>query len=185
MTAKDGVVVQRLVPGLTAARLASFVARAGHAIGLRGAVHVLITGNRDLRALNRRFRGKDRATDVLSFPAPAVYRPDFAGDLAISAALASANARRLGHSAADEIKILALHGLLHLAGFDHESDHGRMTRKEQRLRKALGLPLGLIERTAKLASSNGSGRPAVRRRKLPRGKPSRSGLAKAGLARTR
>ena len=62
-----------------------------------------------------------------------------AGDLAISAEIAARNARRLGHSAADELKILILHGLLHLAGHDHETDGGEMARKEARLRRALGL----------------------------------------------
>ena len=74
-----------------------------------------------------------------------------AGDIAISADIATQNARQLGHAPALEIKILALHGVLHLAGYDHETDHGEMARKEISLRKALGLPSGLIER-------NGPGR---------------------------
>jgi probable rRNA maturation factor len=103
-----------------------------------------------LRSLNARFRGKDHATDVLSFPADVVGVNGYAGDVAISAEIAAQNARRLGHSAADEIKILTLHGVLHLAGFDHEQDRGQMARKEQRLRKQLGLPDGLIERSERL-----------------------------------
>ena len=71
-----------------------------------------------------------------------------AGDIAISADIAKENARRLGHSAAQEVKILALHGVLHLVGYDHESDEGAMAGKERQLRRALGLPLGLIERSA-------------------------------------
>jgi probable rRNA maturation factor len=72
---------------------------------------------------------------------------DFAGDVAISAEIAAQNARRLGHSLPEEIKILALHGVLHLAGYDHERDRGEMARKEEHLRKQLGLPVALIERT--------------------------------------
>jgi len=72
--------------------------------------------------------------------------PGFAGDVAISAEIARQNARRLGHTAAEEIKILVLHGMLHLAGYDHELDNGEMEREEARLRKSLGLPVGLIER---------------------------------------
>ena len=80
-----------------------------------------------------------------------------AGDIAISAEIAAQNARHLGHSAAQEIKILVLHGILHLAGYDHESDRGTMARKEVRLRKSLGLPSGLIERSGLRASSGRSG----------------------------
>ncbi len=70
----------------------------------------------------------------------------FAGDIAISAEIAAQNAKRLGHSIAEEIQILALHGILHLAGFDHERDNGRMAGIEANLRAVLGLPVGLIER---------------------------------------
>ena len=104
---------------------------------------MLITSSAELRRLNRRFRGKNEATDVLSFPSA----DGTLGDLAISAEIAARNAHRLGHSATDEIKILILHGLLHLAGYDHETDDGVMARKEARLRRVLGLPVGLIERT--------------------------------------
>jgi len=108
--------------------------------------NVLVTTSRELHQLNRRFRGKNRATDVLSFPAaPGIV--GFAGDVAISAEIAAYNAGALGHTVAEEIKILALHGILHLAGYDHEKDDGVMARKEQRIRKVLGLPGGLIERT--------------------------------------
>ena len=115
-------------------------------VRLQGDVNVLVTGSRELRGLNRRFRAKDTPTDVLSFPATASLRDGLAGDVAISAEIATSNARRLGHSTAEEVKILALHGVLHLAGYDHERDRGEMARKEQRLRKSLGLPEGLIER---------------------------------------
>lgn len=106
---------------------------------------VLVTGNREMRALNARFRGKKSATDVLSFPAVGLAR-DFAGDIAISVDIAARNARILGHSLANEVKILVLHGVLHLSGYDHEQDDGQMAKTEQRLRKRLGLPSGLIER---------------------------------------
>ncbi|HMH00300.1 MAG TPA: rRNA maturation RNase YbeY, partial [Terriglobales bacterium] len=79
----------------------------------------------------------------------------FAGDVAISAEMAAHNARLLGHSPAEEIKILALHGMLHLAGYDHERDHGEMARTEERLRKFLRLPAGLIDR--RQPESNGAG----------------------------
>ena len=70
----------------------------------------------------------------------------FAGEIAISADIACQNALRYGHSPAQEIKVLALHGILHLAGYDHERDNGQMAREEARLRRALGLPSTLIER---------------------------------------
>jgi len=127
--------------------LARFLTRATRAAKLRGVVNVLVTTSRELQRLNRRFRAIDKPTDVLSFPPMAGLAGGFAGDIAISAEIAAQNARRLGHSAAQEIKILALHGVLHLAGYDHESDSGQMAGKERRLRKSLRLPVGLIERT--------------------------------------
>lgn len=140
----DVVIVKRRVPGLSGASIARFVEHARRAAKLKQKVNVLIAGNRELQKLNRRFRGKDEATDVLSFPALAAG--DSAGDIAISAEIAAQNAKRLGHEVADEVKILVLHGVLHLAGYDHENDHGEMARKELKLRVALGLPVGLIER---------------------------------------
>jgi probable rRNA maturation factor len=112
-------------------------------------VNVLVTSSREMRALNRRFRGKDKPTDVLSFSSPVVGRRQarsLAGDVAISADIARENAGRLGHSMSDEVKILVLHGILHLAGFDHERDNGKMAREESRLRRHLKLDAGLIER---------------------------------------
>jgi probable rRNA maturation factor len=140
------VIIQERVAGLSEAALAKFVARARRAAGLQGSVSVLVTSSRELQGLNRRFRGKNKPTDVLSFPAMPGLMRGFAGDVAISAEIAARNARRLGHTAADEIRILTLHALLHLSGHDHEQDNGQMERKEQRLRKLLGLPEGLIER---------------------------------------
>jgi probable rRNA maturation factor len=132
--------------------LAKFVARAGRASRLKGAVNVLVTSSSELRALNRRFRAKDQPTDVLSFPPGPCFVNGLAGDIAISADIAKRNARRLGHTAAQEIKILVLHGVLHLVGYDHEHDDGTMAGKEMKLRRLLKLPLGLIERTGRSVS---------------------------------
>jgi probable rRNA maturation factor len=141
------IVFRHRVPGLTEQALARFVRRAARAVGLRGMVTVLVTGDRQMRQLNYRFRGKDRPTDVLSFrPASAVA--GVSGDIAISLDMASRNARRLGHSVAEEIRILVLHGILHLAGFDHDRDQGQMAEIELQLRRRLGLEIGLIERGA-------------------------------------
>lgn len=141
------VILKKRVAGLSEAALTNFLLRARRASHLAGKVSVLVTGNQELRTLNQKFRGKDKPTDVLSFPALPGTANGLAGDIAISADLAASNAHRLGHDPADEIKILLLHGVLHLAGYDHEHDHGEMARKEQKLRLALGLPVGLIERT--------------------------------------
>lgn len=103
----------------------------------------LITGDAELRKLNREYLGKPYATDVLSFPIPG---PWFCGSIAISLGRARAQAREFGHTVEDEIRILMLHGVLHLLGHDHESDGGRMARAERRWRARLGLPAGLIER---------------------------------------
>jgi probable rRNA maturation factor len=102
------------------------------------AVTCLITTDAELRRLNRQFRGKNYATDVLSFP------PD---EMAISLDRAAAQSKELGHSLDDELRILMLHGVLHLCGMDHETDSGQMRRAETRWRKQFGLPVGLIERT--------------------------------------
>ena len=102
----------------------------------------LITTDAALRSLNRRFRRKDTPTDVLSFASP----NGAAGEIAISFDRAAEQAAELGHSVEQELRILMLHGLLHLGGMDHASDHGEMARAEARWRKRLGLPTGLIER---------------------------------------
>jgi len=160
------VIFRRRVAGLSEAALAKFVAQACAASKVSGSVNILVTGSRELRTLNQRFRGKDKPTDVLSFP-PA-FAQGFAGDIAISADIAAQNARSLHHSTAEEIKILALHGVLHLAGYDHETDGGRMARKEVRLRRLLRLPVGLIERNGGPAAAPPVGRRAVKAR--PRSK---------------
>jgi probable rRNA maturation factor len=130
--------------------LARFLGEAQSAVKLRGQVTVLLTTDTAIRRLNRQFRGKNKATDVLSFPAfapgPMKIAGDLAGDIAISVNTARRQADKLGHSLATEIKVLTLHGLLHLAGFDHEIDKGEMAKREQKLRAKLRLPHGLIER---------------------------------------
>lgn len=113
------------------------------------AITCLIANDAELRRLNRFFRGKNQATDVLSFP-PANPK-DVAGDIAISIDRARIQAAERGHSLTDELRILMLHGALHLAGMDHESDSGEMARAESRWRKRLGLPDGLIERAREKA----------------------------------
>lgn len=115
---------------------------------LRGQVTVLLTSDAAMRDLNRRFRGKNKPTDVLSFPAAKLLQSQERGDIAISVDTARRQAREQGHALAVEIKVLILHGLLHLAGYDHEADAGQMRRRERSLRGRLGLPQGLIERVA-------------------------------------
>lgn len=119
----------------------------------RGEVAIALVSDARIRSLNKAFRRIDRATDVLSFPAdppPASRRaPRLLGDIVIGTGVARRQARESGHSYAGELKILALHGLLHLMGYDHHdpSDRGRMARVERRLRAAGGLGAGLIERS--------------------------------------
>lgn len=161
---------------LSARSLARFLAEAQHVIPLCGQVTVLLTSDATLRDLNARFRGKDRPTDVLSFPAADQIqnqkksKKKIAGDLAISVDTARRQAAEQGHALSLELKILILHGLLHLAGYDHESDSGRMHRRERQLRTQLGLPQGLIERASthrasspKVRSTAGSGCPILSR----------------------
>lgn len=140
-------------------RLSRFLSRALQAVGTGGEVSVLLTGDRRMRSLNRKFRHRDRATDVLSFPAAPQFAARFAGDLAISLETAARQAAAQRHTIEEEIEILILHGLLHLAGYDHESDSGRMARRERVLRKRLSLPSGLIERGGYPAPSPSGPRP--------------------------
>lgn len=109
----------------------------------RGTVTIAVVSDARVRALNRQYRRKDQNTDVLSFPAEA---PSFLGDVVIAAGVARRQARVAGHSLQTELRILALHGLLHLLGYDHEHDDGEMARVERRLRRKGGLREGLIER---------------------------------------
>jgi probable rRNA maturation factor len=126
----------------------------------RGEVTVAIVSDGRMRSLNRAYRGKNAATDVLSFPAeknPGFaaekarekrHRVWFLGDIVIAGGVAARQADAAGHAVGTEIRILALHGLLHLLGYDHETDAGEMARVEARLRKKAGLgAAGLIERS--------------------------------------
>ena len=139
----------------------------------RGTVSIALVSDRRIRALNRTYRRKDYATDVLSFPTHATQvdrqsaitrqssivnhqssinhqsssiNHQFLGDIVIARGVARRQARDAGHSERTELKVLALHGLLHLLGYDHERDAGRMRRVERRLRRRGGLREGLIER---------------------------------------
>ena len=170
----------------SAQTLARFLAAAQRAVRLKGQVTILLTTDAAIRGLSRRFRGKNKATDVLSFPAQG---PDsgprsegIAGDLAISVTTALRQSAGQGHSLSTEIKVLVLHGLLHLAGYDHETDNGKMARRELLLRARLGLPQGLIERAGTPGASaikKKLGAPSMRRTSVawvgshnaPSGKP--------------
>lgn len=141
--------------------LTAFLRQATTAVQLSGEVAVLLTSDAKIRRLNRAFRKKDAATDVLSFPAPEPVpgHPRSGGDLAISIETAARQAQEEGHALFTELKILLLHGVLHLAGYDHETDNGLMARREAVLRARFGLAAGLIER----ANSRSSADSGVRR----------------------
>jgi probable rRNA maturation factor len=124
----------------------------------RGQITVALVPDRRIQKLNRAFRGVDKATDVLSFPAD---EPGTLGDVVIASGVARRQARDAGHDLPTEIRVLALHGLLHLLGYDHEHDGGRMARLEARLRRKGGLREGLIERA-------GAAAPRARRRSARR-----------------
>lgn len=143
----------------TAQTLTRFLKAAQTEVRLRGAVSVLLTSDAAIKRLNKTFRGKNKATDVLSFPAAEQARGEVAGDLAISVETALRQGTGCGHSLATEIKVLILHGLLHLAGYDHETDDGQMARREQALRQKLALPLGLIERVSSQPMRKSKGSP--------------------------
>jgi len=129
----------------------------------RGIVGIAIVSDAAIRRLNRTYRGVNRATDVLSFPAegsvargPKVGRtpeprkslqPRYLGDIAIALGVASRQAEAQRHPLSTEVRVLALHGLLHLLGYDHQADRGLMARVEERLRRRAGLPVGLIARS--------------------------------------
>ena len=120
---------------VSAARLRRVLRGAAAALGARGEVSLVLAGDGLLRRLNRDYRGKDRPTDVLSFPGDG--GKSGLGDVVISVATAERNARGLGRTLLQELDVLALHGFLHVLGYDHETDDGTMDRLEARLRKRL------------------------------------------------
>ena len=136
-----------------------FLSQAQKAVRLRGQINVLLTSDKEIRRLNRQFRGENKPTDVLSFPAANLLQSTKPAerDIAISVETARRQAAVQGHALTCELKVLILHGLLHLAGHDHEADEGEMHRREHLLRSRLGLPQGLIERNAR------AGRPILSR----------------------
>lgn len=160
------------IAALSTSGLTRFLNRARLAVGLQGEVEVLLTGDRALRRLNKDFRGKDKPTDVLSFPTPAEIADHHAGDLAISLETAARQAETYGHTLRDEVRILLLHGLLHLSGEDHETDNGQMAAREALLRRELRLPTTLIERVSQTtAKSTARTRQPVPVRKRKPAKP--------------
>jgi probable rRNA maturation factor len=134
-------------PGLDRSELAAFAATLVEKATGGERFCCRISSDGELRWLNQHFRGKDEPTDVLSFPAPGAG--EGLGDIAISIHRAAEQAAEHGHSTAVELRILMLHGVLHLLGFDHENDRGRMRRAETKWRKQLDLPTGLIERAGR------------------------------------
>ena len=153
MSSTDGssVTFRRIQADVRPRAITNFARKLERDVAKGGRFDCLVTGDSELRKLNLQFRGKDYITDVLSFPGarelPAsATRHSHLGGLAISVARARAQARQFGHTTEDELRILMLHGVLHLLGMDHETDGGRMARAEKRWRRELGLPNGLIER---------------------------------------
>lgn len=142
----DGPIVsfRRAGSGLPRAELQSFARMLVEEVTGGRFFECLIADDRELRRLNRSFLGHDYPTDVLSFPSG--LAGGFAGEIVISANRAIDQAAEFGHSVSEELKILMLHGVLHLLGMDHETDRGVMARQEKRWRKRLGLPASLIER---------------------------------------
>lgn len=115
----------------------TFAVKALDAIGKHGSsATIAFVSDKNIRKLNQQFRSIDKATDVLSFPADEEAN---LGDIAISIDRAAAQAKENGLALDEEISQLILHGLLHLCGYDHETDNGEMNRLELRLRKQLGI----------------------------------------------
>lgn len=158
------IIARPKLAGVSIASLECFATSAQRAVRLRGEVAILITNSAAIRRLNRDFRGKDKPTDVLSFPANA---RGLAGDIAISRQIATKQAKIYGHTLGKELKVLILHGMLHLAGHDHESDAGEMAAIEARLRDKLKLPQSLIERSA-AAPAKPAAAPKAARKKVAR-----------------
>jgi|SRR5829696_5702913 len=138
--------------------LAAWLAKAAPAAA-RGDVTVALVSDGRMRSLNRSFRGKDYPTDVLSFPVEqplaGAGKARHLGDIVIAIGVARRQAAAAGHAVGTELRVLALHGLLHLLGYDHEMDDGRMARAEARLRRRAGLQEGLIQRTERSPSKRG------------------------------
>ena len=148
------ILERRKTKDLSRLALARFANKAQRATGLSGEVNILLTGDVEMQRLNLQFRRMDQPTDVLSFPS--AHQPQ-GGDIAISIQTARTQAAGIGHDLLTEVKVLILHGMLHLAGHDHESDRGQMRKLEQHLRTELNLPAGLIER-ARTAAARVPGR---------------------------
>ena len=138
------ILERRKTKNLSRLALARFANQAQRAAGLSGEVNILLTGDAEMQRLNSQFRHHDTPTDVLSFPAISAAT---GGDIAISLQTARLQAAAAGHDLLTEVKVLILHGMLHLAGHDHETDRGQMRRLEQKLRAEFHLNAGLIERT--------------------------------------
>ncbi len=149
---------------LSKSALARFLNRARALIPVPGAVEILLTSDAELKRLNKQFRNKNKPTDILSFPTPPGLASTHAGDLAISLQTAARQAAEHGHSLRDELRILILHGLLHLAGEDHETDQGRMEARESTLRTQLRLPNTLIARTTRPSNAKSAVKPAKKGR---------------------
>ncbi|MGA7706797.1 MAG: rRNA maturation RNase YbeY, partial [Acidobacteriaceae bacterium] len=167
--------------------LRPFLRRARKAVPVAGQVPVLLTSDSAIKRLNGKFRGKHHPTDVISFPAlemPAQpsksgqrpAHPPVAGDLAISIDAAARQAQRFGHPVIAELKILMLHGLLHLAGYDHETDAGEMASREDQLRRRFRLPATLIARTVAPPTSSGK----MKRKSVARTVRTSAGRKRAG-----
>jgi probable rRNA maturation factor len=116
-------------------RLRAVLEGAARVLNTTGELALVFTGDRAVRTLNARYRGKDQPTDVLSFPGPGGEAG--LGDIVISVETAARNSRGLGRTLAQELDVLALHGFLHVLGYDHETDDGTMDRLERRLRRRL------------------------------------------------
>jgi probable rRNA maturation factor len=133
---------QRRVP-IAVHPLQQFYERVRRELGFAPeSVTIQLISDETMAQLNENYRKKHGPTDVLSFRANGGSQAkgsDYIGDIAISAETARRNARRFSRSLPLEMRILILHGMIHLAGFDHESDHGEMDRLERRLRKRLGV----------------------------------------------
>lgn len=144
-TRQTSLLFQVATPGLARRGARAFAKRLESEVAGGRSFCCLVTNDKELQRLNRQFRKKDYATDVLSFRA--LGDPDSAlGEIAISFDRAKEQAVELGHAVGDEVALLMLHGVLHLLGMDHETDRGQMARAERQWRSTLGLPAGLIER---------------------------------------